>query len=699
MKDENIEENKEKVDIIKNLTIPNDMQFGIEIESDGPSKFNILKESFFNDLGWKTIIDSNLSEVISPILNGGTKQNTQRIYQICRKLQKMGQHSSLKGGAHVHISNKYLDSIAAIQNLMDIWCNCEKIMFCISNPPGEITRQDGVYYAYPISKMLYQNYNKLIRDNSEEYSECEKYEMDITSTANKYDPYASSEMHYRALNLYTIHHTFEFRIANSTVNPETWIENINLFGGIIKAAKELTDIQKKPKKQRTQEENYKIACLYKINDDSISEQKRLEALLNLDICKEERNIYLERYLKNLILLKENQQLEKSLMSKISEGKIHYNQTSYKESMELDGLEDIEEVKHRVNILIQEYIMAKNSSYRHDADFFESNFYQVDQFVDSYLSLRHMGFEEDLYKNLDLSSLDYNGFRNKTFNFFKQKQKELIEKHKQEEQNKQKNGQFKEKIAHESKEIQKNIIDLYEDLKQIELSATNASKRLELTLSMYGIEHWELLDTINTIKDNMQLISDNAQSNENLSENFKTLKKFYRIENIIDNSNFSREYSKELRDNFEKEFNEKIQKLIKKSKIDRLNSEKQIIKNEKVSFIERILGKGKLQKAKIDNIELRKKIENNKDKKEKANFEDSLSDLYSSVKNELGGVYTPEIKEFLKRVNNEPYVMNNVNIENMKSQIARKSKEYTQKGKEYLIPVKGGFKNIKFRLCY
>ena len=38
--------------------------------------------------------------------------------------------------------------------------------------------------------------------------------------------------------------TIEFRLANGTINPEMWIENANLFGGMVAISEELARIQK-----------------------------------------------------------------------------------------------------------------------------------------------------------------------------------------------------------------------------------------------------------------------------------------------------------------------------------------------------------------------------------------------------------------------------------------------------------------------
>ena len=48
--------------------------------------------------------------------------------------------------------------------------------------------------------------------------------------------------------------TIEFRLPNGTINPTTWVENINLFGGLIRTSHELSKIMKKTEEQRTEEE-------------------------------------------------------------------------------------------------------------------------------------------------------------------------------------------------------------------------------------------------------------------------------------------------------------------------------------------------------------------------------------------------------------------------------------------------------------
>ena len=115
--------------------------------------------------------------------------------------------------------------------------------------------------------------------------------------------------------------TIEFRLANGTTDPETWIENINLFGGLVKSAQELAEIQKKPENEKTESDYKKLAFFDKVNDPEASEKEVLDALLSLTVAEEDKYIYEERYEVNNELFKENEELtnmmnEQSATSKI-----------------------------------------------------------------------------------------------------------------------------------------------------------------------------------------------------------------------------------------------------------------------------------------------------------------------------------------------------------------------------------------------
>ena len=106
--------------------------------------------------------------------------------------------------------------------------------------------------------------------------------------------------------------TIEFRLANGTVDENTWIENINLFGGIIKAAEELTNIQNKPEEERTDEEKEKLRNFEEIKNSELDDKERFEKLMVIAIKKENRKIYRGRFNTNSKLMQQNKTVERKI---------------------------------------------------------------------------------------------------------------------------------------------------------------------------------------------------------------------------------------------------------------------------------------------------------------------------------------------------------------------------------------------------
>lgn len=110
--------------------------------------------------------------------------------------------------------------------------------------------------------------------------------------------------------------TIEIRISNGTIEPEIWIENINLFCGLIKASEDLAKIQ--VKEEKNDEEKEKLKQLEIIKNKKIPEEERLEALLKLTVSEEQKEIYRERYRKNRIEFNKNQRKIERLRQEIEE---------------------------------------------------------------------------------------------------------------------------------------------------------------------------------------------------------------------------------------------------------------------------------------------------------------------------------------------------------------------------------------------
>lgn len=283
------------------MDLPEGMTVGIEIESIG----ELVETDFWYDsilLGWKAKKEVTVTkgiELVSPHL-AGTRQENKDLYAMCNILTQIGQSVSDECGGHIHIGAKYLTSKRSYVNLITLWANAEKILYEISNSPGELPRSGSVgNYAKTISSKIEEAIEKgTINLSSEE--DLKEFTTSLKSI--------QKGTRYFSLNFLNVNDpektTIEFRMSNGTLNPKTWIENINLFAGIVRASEELNQIQQKPEQERTEEEKEKIRLFKRIGSQKLTEREMLDILLTLSVSAEKRKIYEERYEVNSRLLQE-----------------------------------------------------------------------------------------------------------------------------------------------------------------------------------------------------------------------------------------------------------------------------------------------------------------------------------------------------------------------------------------------------------
>ncbi len=164
---ENLETYIPKTEDKRQITIPDGLGFGIEIECGGQYSDLLTKcakpkspDEGTKKFGeWTTGIDGSGVEFASPVLDNNEKSTTE-IYRMCEFLQDIGQSVTEADGGHIHFSASYFEHQDgeppfemenAYLNLIEIYSNCEKIFYAISNRPGEAPRTD-VVAAEPISR-------------------------------------------------------------------------------------------------------------------------------------------------------------------------------------------------------------------------------------------------------------------------------------------------------------------------------------------------------------------------------------------------------------------------------------------------------------------------------------------------------------------------------------------------------------------
>ena len=308
------------------ISLPEDMTIGVEVESTGFYSHLIHRTKALR--GWQAKSDDSITnndgfksgvEVISPVLSGNNEETTKSIVAVTKTLKAMGQYTNSSCGGHVHIGADYLKSEQAFRNLFELWSNNEKILYIISNKAGELPRDSILKYAAPVSQDLENSYDAIVQLENED---------DLDNYKNKIVDRQPIRM--KAINFKNLgaegKNTIEFRLSNGTVDSRTWIENVNLYGGLVRAAQELVELQEKKLEDRTQEEIEKIAIFDRLGTDtSLSEVERAELFIKLVIGDEKlRPIYMERYKANRELLNQNPELEKELDEKISHSLVRYS---------------------------------------------------------------------------------------------------------------------------------------------------------------------------------------------------------------------------------------------------------------------------------------------------------------------------------------------------------------------------------------
>lgn len=297
-----LKDEKKKIEILKefiesndiniDLGLPPQMTLGIEIEAEYISEDEDLGDLLYKQklMEWNFKWDWSLEngiEVVSPIMHNNEK-DLKKIPIIASLLNSMEFSITNSCGGHVHIGADYLESTDDFMELLELWENAEKIFYLISNKPGELPREGIDKYAAPISSKIEKN--KIKKD-------------EFVEEIKKIQEKRNRDINF--MNVNTKKNTIEFRLSNGTIDSNTWIENIRLYGRVVQMAHEISEIKKKliQGEQITEEELQKIIHEI-ILKKSTSLDKKKDALMGILFNEEERQPYEERYKINKELEKE-----------------------------------------------------------------------------------------------------------------------------------------------------------------------------------------------------------------------------------------------------------------------------------------------------------------------------------------------------------------------------------------------------------
>ena len=315
------------------INLPENMTIGIEIESIGEKAKELLTVDQIDEWKYKEDIsivsdadDCKGVETVSSVFEGSNVKTTEKIEKMCSILEDLGQYTNETCGGHIHIGANYLTSIQAWQNFLELWTNTESALYIIGNKEGELPRVCISHYATPISKSLELQMNKG-SINFEDVSDLQKFKEQLILSQNSKD---------KGVNFYNIYdggmQTIEFRLSNGTIDAKTWIENINLYGGLVKTAEDLSIIQQKDESERTKEEQEKLDFFENIRNKRYDEKEICEQLLQIVIPEENRECYRQRYKVNSELLKADPNMEYEIRTKVTDNSVKVNKKTIDESV-------------------------------------------------------------------------------------------------------------------------------------------------------------------------------------------------------------------------------------------------------------------------------------------------------------------------------------------------------------------------------
>lgn len=371
----------------------------------------------------------------------------------------------------------------------------------------------------------------------------------------------------------------------------------------------------------------------------------------------------------------------------------------RDSYSINKANSVRELSDNIGNLVRDGIMY--GANKEKQKILGTIFPNLDQLKDNLIKLRTLGIEDKIYEGIDLNDVDFSTITDRAAQLvekeeLKRQEKERIEaqekakkektereaKAKEEQESEEKSEKRREKAAADlrrehiegqTSDIPENVETTYTQLKEEEVKFSNIARKLGLTYIISSIDDTNVYTNIEQIKRNMMTINKQIESISDPAKLDKVSGVLQELEALTQDGTIKTEHSAELKATFEKSFDAKVQDMIKSSKLSRLEQQRSQVESEKISLIGRILGKGRLKQAKLDNIDLKMQLLMTEGSSDKISYslEDSLSDLYAYSQCELGKGLTPEMKEFLGVIKTDPQLRQMIDQQQLMQQFNEK----------------------------
>lgn len=294
----------------------------------------------------------------------------------------------------------------------------------------------------------------------------------------------------------------------------------------------------------------------------------------------------------------------------------------RDSYRVDRIGNLDELRGNIEKLIYDRIVYRARTDTNKGEILNSVFPNLQQFHESFIKLKEYGMVDKLFEGIDLHSLSFTELSNKAIQIAGREEKRRIEEQqrkeeqqaeearKRESEQRKKDvalGLKKEHIEQQVASIPNSLETTYYELKQEEIKFSDLAKKLGLSYSITRTDDTNIHSSIEQIKSNMRRISEQIQRVDEPTKLDKVSGVLQELEALTQDGTIKTEHSTELKETFEKSFDAKVQELIRSSKISRLEQERGKVESEKVSIIGKLLGKGRLKQAKLDNIDLKMQL--------------------------------------------------------------------------------------------
>lgn len=262
------------------LDIDKDITFGIELELRHDKIY--LFQTFKNILGNYNVKDegtvSNGLEITSPVLNYSYESNKELLC-LCKLLRECGFTTNEYCGGHIHIGINYFKSNKEFLKLVEIYCNCEDILYIIFNKAGTSQRHNVNLYAEKIKKRCLLAIKLGDFENTDE--------MDLEEVINIFKEIMMDR--YKGFNVITKYPTIEIRIPNGEIDFLELHNNIRLILRLVQKSCEIANMS-------IEHEEYQKHLMLR---EKLSLEDKLEVLLDLLFDKmEDKDFFRERYYQN-----------------------------------------------------------------------------------------------------------------------------------------------------------------------------------------------------------------------------------------------------------------------------------------------------------------------------------------------------------------------------------------------------------------